>query len=306
MTTARLPTELQLEALAKIDAYLEAGGEDVFDAEDVRVAQATMRVLLNADYLDKGVLWSNRRKTYRRTAQAAPQPPSTAPELLDDPFEVVPPDLFAPIVGYDDVKRFIRKTVTERRRIHHALIGPPATAKSMFLDEIARLPRAEWVHGPSATRAGVTRLLLERSPDFLVIDEADKMGRSDAYSVLLPLCETGRITETTATRRVDRQLGTIVFLSANDERKLPPAIQSRFRRWHFEPYTREEFIAVARAVLTTREGRSEDDALHIAAECWEHGARDVREPRAVARLCESREEIAEYLSSPHLAIGATR
>ncbi len=47
----------------------------------------------------------------------------------------IPADLFSCIIGYEDIKEEIKFTLTRGKKNHYLLIGPPATAKSLFLME---------------------------------------------------------------------------------------------------------------------------------------------------------------------------
>ena len=65
----------------------------------------------------------------QRSAAAEPQP-DIAPWL---------PDLFAPIVGYDDVKELFRMALLAERPVHILLDAPPATV--VLSGEVGELPR---------------------------------------------------------------------------------------------------------------------------------------------------------------------
>lgn len=71
----------------------------------------------------------------------------------------MPDDLFAPIIGYDDVKDLFRTALLAPRPVHVLLEGPPASAKTLFLMETGRLPRAVVALGGTSTKAGLTDLL---------------------------------------------------------------------------------------------------------------------------------------------------
>ncbi len=63
----------------------------------------------------------------------------------------IPADLFDYIVGHDEVKYWLQKSLVSPEPVHILLAGPPATAKSLFLEALRDLPGAHtpWV-GPAA------------------------------------------------------------------------------------------------------------------------------------------------------------
>lgn len=113
------------------------------------------------------------------------------------------------------------------------------------------------------------------------------------YSVLLSLCETGRVVKHVKGEHIDVELDTLVFACANDKTAIPAEVLSRFETMEFPPYTREDFIRICIKVLSRREGRDEDTALYIAKQVWnELRSRDVREAIRVARMCTTKTEVA--------------
>ncbi len=70
------------------------------------------------------------------------------------------------------------------------MAGPPATAKSLFLEALGDLPGAQYALGGSSSRAGIADFLINFQPRFLIIDELDKMKGED-FSVLLSLMQSG-------------------------------------------------------------------------------------------------------------------
>ena len=107
----------------------------------------------------------------------------------------IPDDLFACIIGYDDVKEEMKLTLREGRRNHYLLIGPPATAKSLFLMELGKLSGTYPATGSTVTGPGLTDALLTYQPKVLILDELDKV-RMDATAVLLSVMESGDVLET--------------------------------------------------------------------------------------------------------------
>ena len=81
-----------------------------------------------------------------------------------------PEDIFDPVVGYDDVKWLLRRSLASERLLHFLFVGPPASAKSLLLMELERLDGAYYAVGSSSTRAGLRQLLFDLRPRILLID----------------------------------------------------------------------------------------------------------------------------------------
>jgi len=218
----------------------------------------------------------------------------TEPEEIPEETSKIPDDLFKIISGYDDLKRIFLKVVHKRKIVHFLLHGPPASAKSLFLLELARLPKARYVLGGSSTKAGLGELLTLEKPEYLLIDEFDKMNPED-LSILLSLCETGKVIETKYKRKREVQLKTVVFAAANDISRLPPEVLSRFQKIKFKGYTPKQFFDAVVTTLTVREGIERKLAEYIAKECLKRNITDVRQAIRIARLCDSEEEVRETL-----------
>ena len=201
-------------------------------------------------------------------------------QLLETPQP--PGDLFRSVVGYPEAKELLVRGVTAARPVHFLLIGPPASAKTVFLLEIHRIPGAEYHIGSSTSRAGLASQLLANHPKFLLIDEIDKMAAID-QNVLLSLCETGLVKETKYGRFREAQLETKVFAAGNLLTTLRPEIISRFQVLHFSPYTKAQFIEVVERILEDREGLPLALGRLIGGELWKLNP-DPREAIRLARL----------------------
>jgi len=200
------------------------------------------------------------------------------------PIEI-PPDLFSIIVGHDDVKEVINRSIQSESPVHILLHGSIASAKTMFLEELARLPKSRFVVGSSLTKAGLIEVLFEDKPRFLIIDELDKIETEDNLAALLSLMERGIVTETKYRRHRSLTLKTTVFASANRIERIPPELLSRFLKLYFRDYTPQEFIEVTVDVLTKREKISPQVAFHIGEKVLrELGSKDVRDCVKIARL----------------------
>jgi Holliday junction DNA helicase RuvB len=200
------------------------------------------------------------------------------------PIEI-PQDLFSIIVGHDDVKEVINRSLQSENPVHILLHGSIASAKTMFLEELARLPKSRFVVGSSLTKAGLIEVLFEDKPRFLIIDELDKIETEDNLAALLSLMERGIVTETKYRRHRSLALKTTVFASANRLERIPAELLSRFLKLYFRDYTPQEFIEVTVDVLTKREKVSPQVAFHIGEKVLrELGSKDVRDCVKIARL----------------------
>jgi len=195
----------------------------------------------------------------------------------------LPDDLFACIIGYNDVKDEIKFTLTEGRRSHYLMIGPPATAKSLFLMELGRLSGAYPATGSTVTGPGLTDALLTYRPKMLLLDELDKV-RMDATAVLLSVMERGDVLQTKYRKHGGQKIKLSVFAATNRDTGLAPELLSRFdTKLYFHPYSFEDFIAICRGYLSRYENVPEDIAEYIGSQTWQHLDRDVRTARGIAR-----------------------
>jgi len=203
----------------------------------------------------------------------------------------IPPDLFDIIIGHDDKKDIIMRSIASDRPVPCLLHGSPASAKTLMLEELARLPGSKFVLGSNLSRAGLFEVLFDERPKYLILDELDKVDDEDNLSALLSLTESGVITETKYRRYRRLQLKTWVFASANRLDRLPPELLSRFTKLRFRDYTENEFFEVAVKVLTLREGVVESLAAYIADRTMKDlNSRDVRDAVRTSRLLKDRDE----------------
>ena len=205
----------------------------------------------------------------------------------------LPADLFDIIIGHEDIKKLMWKSLKAPKPVHILLCGPPATAKTLFMSEICRLPLSRFTNGSSTTKAGLTNFLLEFRPKYLVIDEIDKMALSD-MSTLLSLMESGTIARMKHKMREIEQLTTSVFAGCNRDEHIWPELKSRFFEVQLKEYTSSEFINIASHVLILREKVDPEVAKYIATTLVTH-TRDVRDAVHFGRLCKSISDVDELL-----------
>jgi Holliday junction DNA helicase RuvB len=99
-------------------------------------------------------------------------------------------DFFDYIIGYHDVKKFLRMSINAEEPVHILLIGPPASAKTMFIKSMMmKLDNSYFTDGGNTTKAGMLDYVFENKPKYLLIDEIDKMSTKD-QTFLLNLMET--------------------------------------------------------------------------------------------------------------------
>ncbi|HEY50520.1 MAG TPA: ATP-binding protein [Dehalococcoidia bacterium] len=164
---------------------------------DVGITATRIRSLLNAGLVS--IVFSTNSSTYYsligraviKEALGRREELSIVPAAKLD----IPDSLFVCIIGYNDLKDEIRFTLREGRKSHYLLIGPPATAKSLFLLELGRLSGTFPATGSRVSGAGLTDAFLNYQPKILLLDEIDKIPM-DATAVLLSVMETGDVLET--------------------------------------------------------------------------------------------------------------
>ncbi|GAJ18821.1 unnamed protein product, partial [marine sediment metagenome] len=94
---------------------------------------------------------------------------------LQPPPSVIPENLFNIIVGHDNIKTLVRYAIDAEKAVHLLFTGPPASAKTLFLMELARLPDSYYCLAQTTSQAGLANLLFTYQPQFLLIDEIDRL-----------------------------------------------------------------------------------------------------------------------------------
>lgn len=205
----------------------------------------------------------------------------------------IPDDLFDPIVGHNDIKELFYASIHSDEPVHILLVGPPASGKTVFLEEIKRLKDSEFLVGSATSGPGLIDELFEKRPKNIMIDEFDKMDKTD-YGNLLTLQESGLVKETKGNqkRREMKLEGATVYATANRLDKIPSENLSRFLGdpvIRLEEYDKEQFQQVVENVLVMREGANEEIAKIISdIVANDTDVQDFRECRRIYRLASSR------------------
>jgi hypothetical protein len=189
---------------------------------EVGVPATRIRMLLNAGLVS--VIFSTNSTTCyslvgRAVIKEALSVSADIPVVTASGLDL-PDDLFECIIGYEDIKDEIRFTLKENKRNHYLLIGPPATAKSLFLMEIGHLRGAYAVIGSRVSGAGLNEVLFNYRPRLLLLDEIDKIPM-DVIAALLSVMENGETLETKYKRERRLKLDLNVLAAGNSDKNIP-------------------------------------------------------------------------------------
>lgn len=202
---------------------------------------------------------------------------------------------FQDIVGHVDVKKLFRMSLDSKEPVSILLSGPPASAKTMFLESLMKLDRSYFIDGGNTSKAGMIDYIFENRPKYLLIDEIDKMSARD-QSFLLNLIETGIVTETKYEKTRTAQMKTWVFATSNNIAKIIPPLQSRFFVVKLEPYTYDQFHQIVIDLLTKQHKVKEEIARVTANAIW-HGSKNIRDCVKIGQMAKSIEDIHFIVSS---------
>src|SRR5215831_21173694 len=134
------------------------------------------------------------------------------------------PTGFDKIEGYEDIKDIVMRALDSEDNYNLLFIGPPASAKTLFLLEILELKHGVCFDG-SNTTSRILDVLEEKRPKIICIDEIDKMSRQ-FQNQLLNFLESGRIKVDQQRKSYDFVIkGGKVFASANDIKRLNAPLQ---------------------------------------------------------------------------------
>lgn len=200
-------------------------------------------------------------------------------------------DLFDNIIGYADIKKLFSLSFESQRPIHILLVGPPASAKTLFMLGCMKLDRSYFTLGTHSTKSGMVDYLFEKRPRYLVIDEIEHMPIKD-QTVLLSLMETGIIAETKHMKTRNTQLKTWVFATSNDTNHMLTPLLSRFMVLHFKQYSFENFQEISIHMLG-QEGIGKEIAAEVASQVWHKmKSKDIRDCIKIAHLARSKTDVS--------------
>lgn len=210
----------------------------------------------------------------------------------------IPANLFEAIAGHDRIKTFFKLSLAAPRPVHGLLVGPPATAKSLFMEVLTRLPRQRYVDGGIATKAGIVEYLLAEEPRFLLIDQIDHL-RPEDQQALHGVMATGRVSRLKHGMKEDERRLVWVYATANSARRLSETLLDRFQVLGVPPYTPAEFRAAVRTALVKWERTDPEIADYIGGVMAEREHPSIREAVRVALVARSVQEVDEALRVFH-------
>ena len=155
---------------------------------------------------------------------------------------------FKNIQGYDDIKDIVRRALDAEDNYNLLFVGPPASAKTLFLLGILESKKGVYFDGSNTTNR-ILDVLEEKRAKIICIDELDKMPRQFQQK-LLNFMESGHIKVDQMRKQYDFKIkGAKLFAACNEITRLSKPLQSRFRRLHLPRYTKEQFLEVSGKVL---------------------------------------------------------
>src|SRR5919198_4206850 len=146
--------------------------------------------------------------------------------------------VFSKIEGLDDIKEMLLRALESSERAYTLLIGPPASAKSLFMLEIEKLVpfSVYFAEGASTTKAGIQKFIAENQhKEIIIIDEIDKMSIKDQEG-LLTIMERGNFTSTKVRNTQKVKANVVIFATSNSIERLSKPLLSRFTIFEIPEY----------------------------------------------------------------------
>src|SRR6266581_8255692 len=213
-------------------------------------------------------------------------------QMMDDYTISQEERFFSSIYGYEDIKKLLMRCISAKEPTHVLLIGPPACCKTMFLLEMSRGldNKTYFMDATSASGPGIIDYLFENDIKYLLVDEIDKLQRKD-QSVMLNLMENNVLVETKVCKTRKKEMKVSVFATCNDIVKISNALKYRFIVIKLEEYTYDQFLGIAKHLLTKTYNMTEIMSSMIADTIWSSGSKDIRDLLKVGKLARSPEDV---------------
>jgi Holliday junction DNA helicase RuvB len=211
--------------------------------------------------------------------------------------------LFDNIYGYHEVKRLFGLALESSHNCSILLTGPPASAKTLFLQSLMKLKGSHFIDCSNATKSGIVDYVFDNKPKYLLLDELDKLSRKD-QTFLLNLIETGIVSETKFNKTRKMDIRTSVFATSNNVEKIIEPLQSRFFNVELQVYSYEQFSEIIVRLLTSNH-YSVDQEIAIATikAVW-RTSRNIRDSLKIASMAKSAEDV-DWLATAFLRDNGT-
>ena len=216
----------------------------------------------------------------------------TATGLSYGQIEAEDENFFEYVIGYYDVKRLLKMSIDADEPVHILLVGPPASAKTMFIKSMMmKLDNSYFTDGGNSTKAGMLEYIFDNKPKYLLIDEIDKMSTKD-QTFLLNLMETGIVSETKHAKTRTEVVKTWVIASSNNINNIISPLKSRFFIIELEPYNYEQFCQITKRILTKQHKVNEEIAKNTAHLVWNKmKSKNIRDCVRIGRMAKSVEDV---------------
>jgi Holliday junction DNA helicase RuvB len=149
-----------------------------------------------------------------------------------------------------------------------------------------------FIDAVGSSGAGMIDHLFKYKTTYLLIDEIDKMKRSD-QAALLNIMETGILSETKLKGKTrQKKIKLWIFATSNEVEKISVPLRSRFMKLELEEYTYEEFEEIVQRLLKKKYRIDRIISEKIAHNVWHSlKSRDIRDAIRIGKLANSATEV---------------
>jgi replication-associated recombination protein RarA len=199
-------------------------------------------------------------------------------------------ELFGNIYSCDDIKKLFGMVLESNHTSSILLTGPPASAKTLFLQCLMKLKDSHFIDCSNASKSGIVDYVFENKPKYLLLDELDRLTRKD-QTFLLNLMETGIVSETKYNKTRKMEIKTSVFATSNNAEKIIEPLQSGFFIVKLQPYTHEQFNGITTRLLTSNKYNVDEEIAKATADAVWRNSRNIRDAIKLARMARSAEDV---------------
>jgi DNA polymerase III delta prime subunit len=198
--------------------------------------------------------------------------------------------IFNDIVGYEDIKRLFIMAINANEPIHIMIIGPSASAKTIFMKCLMTLSHSYFVDGSNMTKSGIIDYIFNKNVKYLLIDEIDKIPPKD-QTVFLNLMETGIVSETKYNKTRNMETKISIFATCNDSSRIIHPIRSRFLSLILKAYVYEEFHKIVSHLLAKNKLDQKIIDGIIYAVWYKIKSKNIRDCIKIARMAKSLDDV---------------